>query len=45
VVFAVDLALAFRHFQLLKLKYDELLSNIACFAFNRNMRHYTWGGR
>ena len=33
---AVDPALAFRDFQLLKLKYDRLLSN---FAFNRNLRH------
>ena len=30
-------ALAFRDFQLLKLKHDELLSN---FAFNFNLRHY-----
>ena len=25
----------------MKLKYDELLSNFACFAFNFNLRHYT----
>ena len=24
----------------MKLKYDELLSNFACFAFNCNLRHY-----
>ena len=38
VVFAVDPTLAFRGFQLLKLKHDKLLSN---FAFNCNLRHYT----
>ena len=40
VVFAVDLTLAFRNFQLSKLKYEKLLSNI---AFNCNLRHYTLG--
>jgi len=30
--------LAFRHFQLLKLKHDKLLSN---FAFNCKLRQYT----
>ena len=34
-VLAVEPTLAFRDFQLLKLKYDELLSN---FAFNCNLR-------
>ena len=43
VVFAVDPTLAFRDFQLLKLKYDRLLSNFACFAVNCNLRHYTAG--
>ena len=28
-------------FQLLKLKYDKLLSNFACFALNGNLRHYS----
>ena len=37
MVFAVDPTLAFRDFQLLKLKYDKPLSN---FAFNCNLRHY-----
>jgi hypothetical protein len=36
---AVDPALAFRDFQLLKLNYDKLLSNL---AFNCNLRHYSW---
>jgi len=27
----------------LKLKYDKLLSNFACFAFNFNMCHYSKG--
>ena len=31
---------AFRDFQRLQLKYDELLSNFACFGFNFNLRHY-----
>ena len=31
----------FRHFQLLKLEYDKLLSN---FAFDFNLRNYTKGG-
>ena len=35
---AVDPTLAFRDFQLLKLKHDTPLSN---FAFNCNLRHYT----
>ena len=34
---AVDPALAFRNFQLLNLKSDKLLSNV---AFNCNLRHY-----
>ena len=38
--FAVDPTLAFRDFQLLKLKHDELLSS---FVFNYNLRHYTTG--
>jgi hypothetical protein len=25
----------------LKLKHDELLSNVSCSAFNCNLRHYT----
>ena len=33
----------FRGFQLLKLRYDKLLSNFACFGFNCNLRHYTKG--
>ena len=37
MVFTVDPALAFRNFQLLKLKYDKLVSN---FAFNCKLRHY-----
>ena len=37
---AVDPTLAFRDFQLLKLKCDELLSNFACFGFKCNLRHY-----
>ena len=37
-VFAVDPTLAFRDFQLLKLKYDKLLSN---YAFKCKLRHYT----
>ena len=40
MVFALDPTLAFRNYQLLKLKYDELLST---FAFNCNLRHYTLG--
>ena len=35
--FAVDPTLAFRDFQLLKLKHDKLLSS---FAFHCNLRHY-----
>ena len=35
---AVDPALAFRDFQRLKLKYDALLSNFACFGFNFDLR-------
>ena len=27
----------------MKLKHDELLSNVACFAFNCKQRHYTAG--
>ena len=38
VVFAVDPTLAFRHFQLLKLKYDIPLSKC---AFDCKLRHYT----
>ena len=34
---AVDPTLAFRHFQLLKLKHDKML---AILAFNCNLRHY-----
>ena len=37
MVFTVDPTIAFRHFQLLKLKHDELPSN---FAFNCNLRPY-----
>ena len=37
MVFAVDPPLAFRDFQVLKLKYDKLLSNV---AINCNMRPY-----
>ena len=37
---AADPTHAFRDFQLLKLKFDELLSNFACFGFNCNVRHY-----
>jgi len=37
---AVDPTLAFRDFQLLKLKYDSPLSN---FAFNCKLCHYTEG--
>ena len=40
VVFAVDPTLTFRDFQLLKLKHDKLLSNV---AFNCSLRHYTQG--
>ena len=31
----------FRGFQLLKLKYEKLLSDFACFGFNCKLRHYT----
>ena len=40
---AVDPARAFRDFQRLKLKYDKLLSNFACFGFNFNVRHCNKG--
>jgi len=40
---AVDPTLALKDFQLLKLKYDTLLSNFACFGFNCKLRHYTGG--
>ena len=35
--------LAFRHFQLLKLKHDKPLSNFACFGFNCKLRPSTLG--
>ena len=38
---AVDPKLAFRGFQLMNLKHDKLLSNFACFGFNRNLRPYS----
>ena len=41
VVFTVDPTLAFKDFQLLKLKCDKLLSNFARFGFNCNLRHYS----
>ena len=40
-VHTVDPASAFRDFQRLKLKYDKLLSNFACFGFNCKVRHYS----
>ena len=35
---------AFRDFQRLKPKQDQLLSNFACFGFNCKLRHYSTGG-
>ena len=43
VVSAVDPTLAFRDFQRLIPKHDELLSNVACFGLKCAVRHYTTG--